>query len=371
MIATWLSLINIDVFLSASPPSRASFGIPLYLVDQADGNSLNGARVVSFDGISDAVLANANGYISSATLTALTAAFSQIPSPNRIKVARRDTAANETIAATLLAIRAVDDDWYGIAQDSRDSTDIVALSTAIESLAGGSDGARKLYIAQSSDASLLDASLPAGLAALANRERTAGIYHNSDTVPADLAWLASRLVFDPDTQSAGWQGRVRGITPYNAMTSAQRDLATGNKFNVGLSLSVAPFFVAPGQNMAGRGIHEIISADWYYARTQEDLAFLLVSHADRGEKLTVDPTGQVKVAAVLNTWLLIGSDEDSKHFGQNQTRVVIIPLTSADIQADRMRFKVEAQVLGELRSVNVSVYMTKEPLTPTSAPLAA
>jgi uncharacterized protein DUF3383 len=350
--------ITINVFLGPSPPTRAGFGTALFLVNQDDGNSLNGQRVAVFSSGAEAEAANIAGYISAETLAALQAGFSQRPTPARIKVAYRDTGANETIAAAIAAIEAIDTDWYGIAQYSRVDTDIVALSTLIETR-------NKIYIAQSSDASLKDAALPAGLAALDGRENTDVVYHSSDAEPMDLAWLVSRLVFDPDIASAGWSGRVRGVLPVAALTTAQRDALRANNVNVGLRFSSAPVYVSPGINMAGRGIYEIVSSHWYAARVAEDIAFLKLQHSDRGEKIIVDSTGQVKILAILSGRLLQG--ENVGHFPKGETEATGEPIDLADTLARRLRFKVRGQIAADAVDFVVNVFLQPDPLQQQAA----
>lgn len=356
MSADHSNTIEINIFLAPSPPSRIGFGTALFLVDQDAGNSLNGSRVASYAGAAEAQAANTAGYISSSTLAALIAGFSQIPTANRIKVAYRDTGASETISAALTAIDAVDTDWYGIAQYSREDADIVALSAAIETR-------KKIAIVQSDDASILDAGLPAGISAIDGAERTALIYHSTDAQPADLAWLTSRLVFDPDTRSAPWDGEVRGITAYTTgLTSSQRDLAIANNANLGLPFSSAGFYVSRGVNMNGRALYEIVTGDWFRARVSEDIAYLKLQHTARGEKIIVDSTGQAKILAILNARLSQGENPSTGHFPQGQTRAVGEDITLQDIQARRLRFKVEAQIAADAVNFVVNVYLQPDPL---------
>jgi hypothetical protein len=349
--ANWLSTITIVVILSTSPPSRQGFGTAMFLVDQDAGNGLNGARSMSFASYTEAAAANTAGYISAGTLEALRVGFSQQPTPATIKVGYHDTGAAETIAAAITAIRAFDDDWYGLAIYSRADADIVAAANAIEAISDSP----KFFVAQSDDASLLDAGMPAGLTTLTGKERTALLYHSSDAQYGDLAWLVSRLVWDPDSKSAPWEGQIREVAAITAITSAQRDFIVTNKANVGLPFSSATVYVSPGQNMNGRAIYEIVSGDWLKARFSEDIAYEKLKHTDRGEKIIVDSTGQAKILGILNLWLQQG--EAVGHFVRGETRVTGETITSADILARRMRFKVEAMIAADARLFNVTIYL--------------
>jgi hypothetical protein len=358
-VADWSNTIVVNVTLGASPPTRQGFGIGMHMVDKAT-NSLNGARTMSFASVDEAATAQGAGYISAGTLAALTAGFSQIPTPATIKVGNQDTAASETIAAALTAIRQADDNWYGLSIYSRADADIEAASAAIEATNAAEGGRSKIYIAQSDDASLLDAGLPAGLSTLANRERTALLYHSSDAQPGDLAWLASRLVYDPDVTSSPWEGEVYGVAAITAITSAQRDFLEANKANVGLPFSSAPYYASPGQNLKGRALYEIVSADWFKARVAEDMAYLKLSYTKRGEKLVVDSTGQAHILGILNQRLRQG--EDFKHFARGQTEAIGEAITLADVQARRLRFKARAQIAADARNFVFNVFLQAEAL---------
>lgn len=354
MAADHSNTITVNIFLGPSPPSRATFGIALLLVDQAT-NSLNGARVMSFADADEAQAAQTAGYISATTLDFLQAAFSQIPTPAVVKVGRQDTAGTETIPEAIAAIEQFDPDWYGLAIYSRTDADIVAAADDLEAR-------NKLFVGQSDDASWLDAGLPAGLATLSDNERTAMVFHDADAQPADLAWLVSRLVFDPDTTSAPWEGQVRDVAALTTgLTAAQRNFITDtNKGNVGLPFSSAPVYMSPGQNMTGRGFYEMLSADWFKARVSEDVAFLKLQHTARGEKLTVDAVGQAKILAILNQRLQQG--ETAGHFALGQTRATGLEITSADIAARRLRFKVEAQIAADARNFVFNVFLQPDAL---------
>jgi hypothetical protein len=355
-MADWANTISISIVLGPSPPSRQGFGTALLIVDQDAGNSLNGQRVMSFASYEEAETANTAGYISATTLDFLAAAFSQQPTPAAVKVGYHDSGLPETLAAALTAIRAYDDDWYGLAIYSRADADIVAIANAVEALAG-----EKFFVAQTDDASMLDAGLPAGLTTLTGKEYTALKYHSSDAQPSDLAWLVSRLVWDPDSKSAPWEGQVRDVTALaTSLTTAQRDFVVANNANLGLPFSSAPYYVSPGQNMAGRAIYEIISAAWLRARIREDIAYEKLKHTNRGEKIIVDSTGQAKILGIIGVWLQQG--EAVGHFVRGQTRVTGETITSADILARRLRFKVEAQIAADARLFNVTIYLQADAL---------
>jgi hypothetical protein len=353
MAADWSNTITINIFLAPLPPARAGFGTVLLLAPLAT-NSLNGERVASYASAAEAEAAETAGYISATTLAFLVAAFGQQPTPSKVKVAWVDLVGGDGYDDALAEVEAVDTDWYCVTIDSRADAGILEISGAIETR-------NKLCVVQSDDASWLTSGLPAGLSALAARERTAVVYHDEDTEPADIGWAASRLVFDPDFRSAGWEGQVRGVAALTTgLTSAQRDFVEGNNANVGLPFSSAPVYMSPGVNCNGRGLYEIVTADWFKARVSEDLALLKLQHTARGEKIVVDESGQAKVMAILLARLQQG--EDAGHFARGETRATAEAITASDIANRRLRFKVEAQIAADARLFTVNVYLQPDPL---------
>lgn len=348
------STITVNVTLAPSPPDRQGFSTVLLLVDEQPGNGLNGDRVVTYTDVDGATTDEAAGYITAATLQAVTDFFAQIPKPASIKVGRVDTVGAETYADGLSAVRAVDDDFYGIAIDKRSATEILSVSGAVETL-------EKLFVCQSADSDWLTTGFPAALSALEGRERTALIYHDTATEWADLCWLGSRLVYDPDNQSAGWSGQVREVADLaTALTATQKAFLDGNDGNVGLAFSSADFYVSPGVNCNGRPIYEIVSADWFRARIREDFALEKLTLDSRGEKWVVDATGQGRGLAILNARLIQG--EEVQHFVRGQTRATAEDITTADETARRLRFTAEAQIAGDAITFVINAYLQQTAL---------
>lgn len=357
MAADHSNTISVTIVLAPSPPSRAGFGTVLLIVDEAEGtgNDLNGERVVSYANITEAQAAATAGYISAATLARLTVAFSQRPVPSAVKVGRIDTGGGETYSTGFTAIKAADPDFYGIVLDSRTDANILLVSADVET------DDNRILVAQSDDADWLTSGLPAGLSALDARERTAVVFHDEDTEYADIAWAVSRLVWDPDVQSAQWEGQIRGVAALTSgLTAAQRDFVVANNANVGLPFSSAAVYVSPGNNCNGRGLYEIVTSDWFRARVSEDTADLKLGYTARGEKLTVNALGQTAILGILNGRLQQGID--AQHFNPGQVRATALDISAADIAARRLRFTVEAQIAQDARLFDFTVYMQQDPV---------
>jgi len=339
MAANHLDNISIAITLAPAPLQIAGFGVPMIIADHTT-STLGGDRIRTYTDTSGAQADNTAGELSAAMLAAVTAAFSQRTPPASVKVGRTD-AADADFAATLAAIRVVDDDFYGVAAETRVAASQVVLSTAVEAT-------RKFYVLQSADADWLTTGLPAAFSALAGRERTAVLYHDTATQWADFAWLANRLVFDPDSTSAPWDGAVQGVTGY---ASAPSDTAKGfldaNFANHGLPYGSETFFVDAGVNCAGRAIHEIETADWFYARLQEAVVGVKTAASARGAKIVVGAEGQAQILAEIAA--LFQRGVNAKHFIAGQTAQTAIAITQADLALGRLRFSGRAQLASSAR----------------------
>ena len=348
--------ITVNVTLDPSPQQEAGFGTVLLLVAQAT-NSLNGVRGLTWTSYEDAVTANTAGYISAGTLAAAAAAFAQRPKPAQFKVARADLGGGEDYAEALTAAIAFDSDFYGVCCDSRVDANIVLVSELVEA-----STKKMLYALQGDDASWLTAGVPAGLSAIDGSERTLACYHTTDAVWMDVANMCSRLVWDPDDQSAPWHGHpLRSIADYTtAPTAAERLLALTNNANLGLPYGGEDFVIDKGTNLNSRPIDEIVTADWFSTRLVERTAVLVVEHSSRGEKIVVDKTGQLKVLALIDG--LLAQGVEAGHFVAGQTESTAETITSADLTAREMRFTIRAQLAVSGRLFTFNCYFSRDPI---------
>lgn len=333
-----LDNIVINITLSPAPLQATGFGVPMIIADAAT-SSLDGDRIRSYASTAAAQVDNTAGFLSAAILAAVTAAFSQRTPPALVKVGKKDIIDAYDVA--LAQIIVVDDDFYGVAIESRTATDQVLISTAVEAL-------NKLFILQSSDADWLTASLPAAYTAIAGRERTVVSYHDTDAQWSDFAWLANRLVFDPDVQSAPWDAGVQGVTAFAvAPTDTQKGFLDTNFANHGLPLGSEIFFIDAGVNAAGRPIHEIETADWFEARLQGAIASVKTAASSRGDKIVIGPSGQGQILGEIAA--LFQQGVNAGHFIEGETRQAAETITQADIDAQRLRFNGAGQLASSAR----------------------
>jgi hypothetical protein len=216
-------------------------------------------------------------------------------------------------------------------------------------------------VLQSAEAGLLTGTLPGALAGYATAERTAIVYHDTATEWADVAWACSRLVWDPDVQSAAWDGPIAGVDAYaTALTTTQRSAAQGIDVNLILPYGGSDTYVDAGKNGAGRPLYEIVSADWFYARLQERIADQKVSHAARGQKIPLTERGQIKIKAEIDA--LFEQGVSAGHFVGGQTESAMLAITPADTAAERFRCTGRAQIAVSGRVFSFSLNFGRDPL---------
>lgn len=316
-------------------------------------NSLNGVRVVEYATLAEAQAAQTAGYISAATLVAITAAFAQSPAIESIKVGYADLAGSpaETYATALTACIAFDPDFYGVCIFVRTATEIAAVGALVET-----NAKKMLFVFQSADSSWLDSGIPSGFSAMAAYERSGACYHDTATEWADVAFACNRLSFDPDSTSAPWHGcTIAGVAAYSTTpTSTQAGFIRSNNANVFLPYATATFSPDPGVNLNGRAISEIISADWFATRVQEEIARIVLAHGDRGEKIGVNAAGQAIILAGIEKWLKAGVD--AGHFEEGQVLATPETISTSDITNRRIRITVRVQNVVPARLFTINVY---------------
>ena len=262
----------------------------------------------------------------------------------------------ESYPDALTLIRLVDDGFYTIAIDSRADADILLMGAAVEPIK------RKLFFAQTNETTFKTSGFPAGLAAIDGNERTVICWHEADTEWMDFAYTANRLAFDPNSRSVPWAAGVKAVLSYaTALTQGEKDFLDANKANNGLAFGGEPFYVDPGVSASGRPIYEIMTADWYEASLQTNVAVLKASKSAKGEKLPVSLVGQGFLMKEAND--LLDQGEDGDHFLPGALREVIpVPITDADRAAQRMRITGQAQLTVDGRIFQFDLVFTRNPI---------
>lgn len=355
--------IIINVIYAPVEGTPRAFDVVLLLVDEAQGtgNGLGGDRFQTYNSVTDAQTAQAAGDITVEVLQAVSDYFSQSPRPRQCLVGRVDTHLGEAYAGTATdgfeMCIAAGASFYGLAIDKRTDAEILLVSAAVEAHA-----TPYLFALQSDDADWLTANFPAALTALENRERTIICWHDTDTEWADFCWLGNRLFFDPDEKSAAWPASLAEVKAYaTALTAAEKGFAYANHVNLGGRYGTAVFYVDPGHNAAGRGIHQIVTGDWFKTRLEERLIVFALAKSARGEKIligivgqTASP-GQVSILAIIQGLLKEG--EAANHFVAGQVTATALPINSADIIGERLRFESDDTLAENARRFTTTIYL--------------
>ena len=391
MTVSHLDNLDINIFLEAAPAPVRGFSNVLYLVDEADGNPLDGSsRYLTFNKPSDVTDAFGLSYIKSTTRDGCLAMFAQDPAPPAVLVGIVKTAATEletyhgAYDPDMVGSGGLEEciragaQFYGVVTDLRETADDAAmllLSGYIESgvsrpcllgLMVGSDVEWGASTALPSTGADWSAASPAGVE---GAERTILIYHDDEGEFAAEAYLANRLAADPDQMSAPWDAAVASVGSYTtALTSTEKsnlynETDGGQRVNIGLAYGSAPFFVDPGKTVSsglGRPVYEMVTRDWFEARLQERIATMKVNESARFRKITIDARGQAKVLSVIEALLNQGLDGNSPHFIAKKATAEAI--TQADIDGQRLRFTVQAQLASSARRFEFNVYFNRSPL---------
>lgn len=371
--ATHNSILSYTVNLAAQLPTQAGFETIAVLVPESEGSSIGTTDRYKIaqgrDGLSDLVSASD---ISQAVADALAVYRQQTPTPSSIVLVHvDDSSSSETLVEAYDAFKALYDDFYYVipflAVDDTATGEFNALADQI------SQDGEKFLIARAdgtTDNIFTTDTAVSGTEydGLEDYERLAILWHEDAASEwADVAWAAARGTFDPDEKSAQWKGPVAGISQHSsALTEAQRTTIISpstREFdaNVGLGFGDVSYYVYPGANMTGRPIYEVVTADWYKARVDEELKKIVVAKDRQGEKFELSRAGQETVRGVLETVYERGVK--AQHFVAGQLLVEFPdPISSSDISSKTLRAEVTIQVLGAAESFDLTFNFQTEPV---------
>ncbi len=345
MSATFDSAISVVINLDTPPITSQGFGTVLLASGVDPG--FDDVKVRTY---ASAKAVDADNDLVAGLKIAVKAAFAQGEHVQMVKVG---DARGDNLTAGLAAIAAEDNDWYGLALNSRVAADNTEAATWAET-------AQKLFVAQTSDADVLvagDTDIASTLKT-ASRLRTSVLWHHSDVEWAALAWLADRLGADPDVQTTIWKFvTLSGITPSKI---------DDTKKGVGLGKGANLYLTFGGQGSTGNGtladghkIDELITADWLRVRIAQDLKQLLLDYSNRRQKIPYTDKGFQILGQAARSRLNQG--ERVGHFEEG-TSAVQLP-KKADIpqatQAIRhYGFSLSTQPAGAIESTGITGYVS-------------
>lgn len=356
MSATHNDRISSVIVLGPAQFSERGFGTVLILADEAEGTTLDGDRVRTYESYQAAQADSAN--LGDDVLEALRVAFSQPRPPAQIKVGRVDTAGSETWLQGYQACLEADGDFYGVVALDTSATNQVALSAQIEA-------ERRIFVAQSGLADWLTSGGPSAISAIKENERTAFVYHDEADEYAAVALAVNRLSFNPDNVSAPWSCRLAAVAPYTTgLTDTQKGHARANNINLMLPFGPVENWVDPGVNIAGRPMYQIITRDWFVTRLEERVALRKIQASEQGRKITVDAVGQEIFRAEGMALAQQGTFGESPHFLPDQVVITMPEITDADRAARRLRMVVAMTTAEDAISFETTGALTTELVIP-------
>lgn len=271
-----------------------------------------------------------------------------------------DATADPGIATDLTAIRAANDDWYGLLLDSNSEAEINAAAAPIEAL-------EKLFLAQSGDSGCIDSTVTTDVMSdvqNADYFRTKVAYHPSIAIQWFAAgWMGDRFPSDPGSDT--WEFKViAGLDSY-VLTDTQRVTVIGTRDNPGSGKNGGIYtetndqaFTEGGLTAAGEWVDIIRGLDWQRVRQREAILLLLLTN----EKIPYTERGIGMVGTAVFGVLKQGVRNEL--FSSDPEPTVILPLLADIDAADRANrllpgVQWRAVTQGAIRAVNITGSVTE------------
>lgn len=282
------TVFDITVNLGAPGVSRAGFGTGLILGDNAGFSE----RVRFYTSPAD-LLADGDASIGATDPEYLMAVVLEGNGLKRFAVGRQDAADSSDYGATLDAVVAESNDFFGVACISAAEADIDAIAAKCITH-------EKLFFARTADSDVITSATDDVASELkdAANEWVALNYHaTAATVYPDAGLMAAMLRVDWDTQSTQPTAKQLQGVAKDSLTATARTYALAK--NVTIYEDVKSLgWTYGGKVAAGYFIDEIIIREWFKLRLEEDLAQLLADVSARDSKVPGNARGAAMVEAV-------------------------------------------------------------------------
>ena len=125
MSASALDYVDVTISRDIATVSRVGFGSLLFVGTTTGKQTPRVAQYSDFDAVAAVFAAGDPEY------EAAQVYFGQEETPERLYIGTKDFGGVETWVEAIQAIRAIDDDWYAVAIESRTAADIAAVSAYI------------------------------------------------------------------------------------------------------------------------------------------------------------------------------------------------------------------------------------------------
>ena len=318
-------IVNVNITRQTTSVAVAAFNVPLILSTFATSKTTTEfTRARSYGSLKEL---EDDGWASTdAVYKIANAIFAQNPSVSRIVVGRADSG-DATVAASLAAIQAEDNSWYGLVVEQ-------AMIDKAEDIAAWVEANKRLAFYWTTDPDVVDATKNSDIASVLKGkayDRAVTIWHTTPTAGADYpdaAWMGEGFPYDPGSSTWAYK-TLKGITPDNV---SGKETTLQNK-NCNYYSEVGGVNITQeGKVASGEWIDIIIGTDWIEARLREAVYGALVNN----RKIPYDDSGITIIEGLVKSVL---SQAASAGILQADSIEVTVPKYKDVPQADKLARK--------------------------------
>lgn len=349
-------IVNVQIALNTTGISKLGFSTVMVIGKHTHGTG----RVLAYTDTDQ--LVDDGFQTTDAIYKAVSACFSQIPSPTQVKVGKWGS--DEDLPTALAAIRAEDDDFYGIVLADRTEANVLAMAEWTETHT-------KLFMTTTGDDKAKEASSTTDILAQLqskNYYHTAAWYHaNATDEYPEAAAMARCFAIDPGGET--WANKKLAAITADNLTETEYNAITkknGNTFEKFRNVSITQ----TGKVAADEWIDVIRFRDWLQEEIRTNEFYLLIN----SDKVPYTDVGIAMVETVLRKALEDGQaaggiapteyDEDGN---KNLGYTIDVPLSSsitANQKASRVLkdVKFTARLAGAIHAVKINGSFTYDNL---------
>jgi hypothetical protein len=239
----------------------------------------------------------------------------------------RDNTTSSGISADLTAIKAADDDWYGLGLATPAPTAIESCADWIEA------NAPHVFSASTHDMGVITSAVDDIATSIMGQsyQRTLVSYHSKCLQHFGLAWQAGMLTYEPG--QVDWSAKtVNGCEPDTFLTATQDGYAKAkNASTYGLLGKTKAPWTGEATTGSGYFIDLVITKDWTKARLEE---FIVAKRKALPKvKLTDNGVGALTLEAMMEI-VKLGQENDA--FDTDPTTVVyVVPKVLSRPESER------------------------------------
>jgi hypothetical protein len=236
-------IVSITISRETKVPSRQGFGYANFV--SSSTTFTGGSRIRSYTSLAEV---SADTDVDATAVAFATSYFAQNPRPRKLYITECDlVTVPETFVEALQAAQLIDDDWYGVAIESRDSAIVAAVAAWVETQT-------KLFATASDAANILTATTTSNIAYTlknAGYDRSLVIYHSDAATDwPEAALLGLQFAKTPGSSTYVYK-TLAGISA-DSLTSAQKGYAH--------SYNAFTYTTRAGINMTEGG--KVASGEW-------------------------------------------------------------------------------------------------------------